>query len=326
MASVFKYRDGWRAQIRRKGHQPIHKDFPLKTQATRWAADQELRLEKGVAAPTKHTETVREIFEKYRDEVSPTKGAADTEVDNINRFLRQIKFADKKIQGVSDDDIDEWKKERLKTVTGSTVNRELNTISAIFTYVIDDLKIKLAHPVKGVKRPKNNRPRKRRVPKDEVEKLWKAFGTEIKLKKDYAPYMFELARETAMRLGEVAKLRWENVNLEKGWALLKKTKNGESRHAVLTPRAKELLRALPRKGEQVFPVSSKHATAVLREKARELGIEDLHFHDTRHEGTTQLSKKLHVLELAAVTGHKTLKMLQTYYNPTPEELAEKVRK
>lgn len=327
MASIFKYRDGWRAQIRRKGSNPIHKDFVLKAQAQRWAADMERKFEEGVVElqPVKRNETVREVFEKYRDEVTPTKGGASREKDNIDRFLRQITFANKKIQGVSADDIDEWKKARLKKVSGSTVNRELNTVSAIFTYAIQDLKIRMAHPAKGLKRPKNNPHRTRRVPADEVAMLWKAFGTEIKLKRDYAPYMFELARETAMRLSEISRLRWEDVNLEKGWVLLKKTKNGESRYAVLTPRAKQLLLALPRKGEKIFPLTSGYATEAIRDKAVELGIENLHFHDTRHEATTQLAKKLHVLELATVTGHKDLKKLQIYYNPTPEELAEKVK-
>ena len=55
-----------------------------------------------------------------------------------------------------------------------------------------------------------------------------------------------------------------------------------------------------------------------------LGITDLNFHDTRHEATTRLAKKLPIQDLAKVTGHKDLKMLMRYYNPTVQELAQRL--
>jgi integrase len=55
------------------------------------------------------------------------------------------------------------------------------------------------------------------------------------------------------------------------------------------------------------------------------GIEDLHFHDLRHEATSRLAEKLpNVIELAAVTGHKDLRMLKRYYHPRAEDLARKL--
>ena len=54
-------------------------------------------------------------------------------------------------------------------------------------------------------------------------------------------------------------------------------------------------------------------------------LEDIHFHDLRHEATTRLSKKLsNVLELSAVTGHRDLRMLKRYYHPRAEDLAKKL--
>ena len=56
-----------------------------------------------------------------------------------------------------------------------------------------------------------------------------------------------------------------------------------------------------------------------------LDLRHLHFHDTRREAATRMSKKLsNVLELAAVTGHRNLKYLQVYYNPDPTDLAYKL--
>ena len=55
------------------------------------------------------------------------------------------------------------------------------------------------------------------------------------------------------------------------------------------------------------------------------GLEHLVFYDTRHTAATNLSKKLsNVLELSAVTGHRSLKSLQRYYHPTPADIASKL--
>ena len=54
-------------------------------------------------------------------------------------------------------------------------------------------------------------------------------------------------------------------------------------------------------------------------------LEDVHFHDTRHEAASRLAEKLtNVLELSAVTGHKDLRMLKRYYHPRAEDLAKKL--
>jgi hypothetical protein len=47
--------------------------------------------------------------------------------------------------------------------------------------------------------------------------------------------------------------------------------------------------------------------------------------ENEHEAATRLSKKLsNIVELSAVTGHKSLRHLKRYYNPTPLELAQKL--
>ena len=64
------------------------------------------------------------------------------------------------------------------------------------------------------------------------------------------------------------------------------------------------------------------------EKARaepEIGfLENLTFHDLRHEATTRLAEKLQLHELMRVTGHKDTRMLVRYYHPRAEDLAKKL--
>jgi integrase len=55
------------------------------------------------------------------------------------------------------------------------------------------------------------------------------------------------------------------------------------------------------------------------------GVEDIHFHDLRHMAITRMAEKLpNLIELSAVSGHKSLAMLKRYYHPNPELLATKL--
>jgi integrase len=77
--------------------------------------------------------------------------------------------------------------------------------------------------------------------------------------------------------------------------------------------------------ERLIPIQSGHLDVLFREARIETGLMAVRFHDARREAATVMSKRLaNVLELAAVTGHRTLSMLQRYYQPDPEDLADKL--
>ena len=141
------------------------------------------------------------------------------------------------------------------------------------------------------------------------------------------------ALETAMRRGELLSLTWKDVDLKKRVAYLEITKNGTARAVPLSSRAVAVLESLKEEkdGVQALSVGKvfKTTDAALKkafERACErAGINDFHFHDLRHEATSRLAEKLpNLIELAAVTGHKDLRMLKRYYHPRAEDLARKL--
>ena len=102
-----------------------------------------------------------------------------------------------------------------------------------------------------------------------------------------------------MRQGEIVRLRWQHVSMARRTAFLPDTKNGQPRTVPLSSVAVEVLRALPRSihGE-VFPGVTTEAVkkAFIRATCR-AQIEDLHFHDLRHEATTRLFERgLNIIE------------------------------
>ena len=137
----------------------------------------------------------------------------------------------------------------------------------------------------------------------------------------------QLAIETAMRRGELLSLSWNHIDLRRRTAHLPDTKNGESRTVPLSTTAVSILEALPRgvRGE-VFPGVTPEAVkrAYIR-AVRRAGIENLTFHDLRHEATTRLFEKgLNIMEVASITGHKDLRMLRRYTHLKAEDLARRL--
>lgn len=121
-------------------------------------------------------------------------------------------------------------------------------------------------------------------------------------------------------------LTWDRVFPAVPYVHLPQTKNGNPRDVPLSPAALEILDRLPRDGALVFNLRESQVDALFRKAVKRAMVEDLHFHDSRREATSRMARKLDVMELARVTGHKDLRILhQVYYQPKVEDLAAKLR-
>ena len=185
------------------------------------------------------------------------------------------------------------------------------------------------NPMEGVDKPKNSAPRNRRISDQEIAAIIAGLGyceeSEIKTTKQYMALAFLLALETAMRQGEIMGLQWSLVNFAEKKVLLPDTKNGSAREVPLSKRAIELLRKLQgNHAIRVFPINQASASTLFLRTAKELGIQNLTFHDSRHEATTRLARNKNIdsITLAKITGHQDPRSLMIYYNPTATELAE----
>jgi integrase len=137
----------------------------------------------------------------------------------------------------------------------------------------------------------------------------------------------QLALETAMRQGELIRLHWEHIDLNRRTAHLPDTKNGEARTVPLSTTAVRVLRTLPRglHGPVFLGLTTEAVKRAYIRAVRRAGIENLRFHDLRHEATTRLFEKgLNIMEVASITGHKDLRMLRRYTHLKAEDLARKL--
>ena len=325
MASIEKQGKSWKATVRRRGHPTQSKSFALKSAAEQWARQTELQMTDGKYIAVSK-ETVKGLFEKFRDEVCPTRKGDRWEQVRINALLRDVKWMKLSTNNMNDVVLTKWRDDRLKEVSGATVNREMNLISAVFTHAIKEWKVRMAeNPVSLVKRPPKPKHRDRRITDTEYSELVDYFnGCNKETVSWYIGKLFVFCIETALRLGEAVALQWTDVDTTKRFLVVRDSKNSDSRHVPLSTVAIKTLKELPESDAFVFPVTVDSASAMFRRGRGALGIEDLHFHDTRHEATSRLAKKFNVMELAKIIGHRDLKSLMIYYNPTIEDLAGKL--
>lgn len=326
----------YRAHIRRTGQVSISKLFTTKKEAELWARDIESLQDKG----SKHDHrgaretSVGSLFERFRDEVAPTRKGAKWEIVRVNRLLRTARFMKRRLDQIKPLDIRDWRDERLTEVSAASVSREMKLISSVFTKSIKlwDAPL-LVNPCFNVEKPANSdNARNRRPSLAEIEQITKACGLQEglppKVSIEYAGWAFLLAIETAMRISEIATVKVGACHPNDRYIQLVDTKNGDNRAVPLSKRAAEIVVLLStgkKADEDLIPVTPETLGMAFAKVCKQLKIIDLHFHDSRHEATTRLSKKLvNVLELSAVTGHKTLSNLKRYYNPTPQELAAKL--
>lgn len=347
MATIRKLPSGkWQVLVRRKGHRPQTKSFFARLDAEKWSRTIESDLDRGVFLDrsTAETTTLGELIDRYLVEVTPGKKSAKQERQRL-LYLKQH-FGPLSAATLQSRHIAEWRDKRLKSgKAGSTVVKEINSLSHLIDTAIKDWGIGLSHnPAHLIRKPKQARGRCRRL--DAVEEQYLLTASKTGRSPLLGPLLM-FAVETGMRLGELLSLDWYGISIPSRTAILNETKNGEERLVPLSTRAIAILHSIPRHLTdcRVFWTwkqadSFEHVWKANLKRAKRLYVEDcissnrepdqqfladIRFHDLRHEAVSRLFEKdLNVMEVASISGHKTLQMLKRYTHLKADHLLAKI--
>lgn len=316
--------DTWFIQVRKKG---ICKSgsFNTKQQALNWATQTEAAIISGALNNTVK-KTLADALKRYGEEVSVTKRGERWELIRLNAWLK-LSFVHYALDDITPPVLALWRDERLKAVKSSTVNRELNLLSAVFEQARREWQWTIKNPVRDLKRPKQPEHRKRMFSDKEIVDIVKQLGFDeaktVETKQQIIAVAFLFALETAMRREEITTLSWSVIFLDKNFLSLEKTKNGDFRDVPLSPRAKELL-GFVSAFHCPFPVHKDVLSTLFRRACLACGVDNATFHDARATALTRLSSVLDVLELARLAGHRDLQSLEVYYRKSASEIAQKL--
>lgn len=327
MAVVEKRGKKWRALVRIKGHPSASKTFNGRKAAEDWARLTEDAIRGGTALP-KESMTLSALIDRYLKELAKFKPASATKRGNLKRWEESL--GDREVSTLTGQDILDHIARR--EAGPATMTIELGFLAevlaagrSLWNMTIPDVATAarpmlrrtgaIAKPVERDRRP---------TPK-ELEDLAAYFrfnhGT-IPMR-DIIPF----AIDSAMRMGEIIGLRWEDYRPgEKPTILIRerkdpKDKKSNNQWVPLLGRTAEIIDSQERTGPLIFPYKADSIGAAFRRACTRLQIDDLHFHDLRHEGASRLFEQGYSIpEVAIVTGHRDWKSLRRYTNLTPESL------
>ncbi|WP_109479441.1 site-specific integrase [Paraburkholderia sp. C35] len=339
MATITKREDKrpdrrWQARVRRTGFPTQTRSFPTKTEAEAWAREVEAEYDKGHAIDQRDARemSLGDALRRYVEEVTPLHKGAEAEVFRIRQMLGHS-ICDYSLANLTRVAVTGYRDERLRSVSGSTARKEMQLLALVIDHACRDWGVYLAeNPVRKVRLPKENAARERRLlPGEEALLLAECRAARA----PYLEHAVIIAIETGMRQSEMLALTWDRIDLQKRVARLTDTKNGEGRGVPLSRRAAAALEAMRQVRlyewtkhntngpfSWVRPTVIRHAFMRARDKA---GMHNLRFHDLRHEATSRLFEKgLNTMEVASITGHKTLTMLRRYSHLSMDHLLAKL--
>jgi integrase len=331
MATFRKRGARWQAQVRRQGFPPVSKSFLVKADAEAWARQQETLADRGelTTAVQDHklsqTTTVADVIVRYRDEVMPTHRGGNRLVQVVNAILRRP-IANAKLADLTVTMANAYITDRLKTVKGGTVRRELDILRHAFAVAKKEWALPLSENVFAqVRRPKAADARERRFQNDERQRLLAA--TE-QCRNPWVRFLVEVAVETGMRRGEILAAKWSELSWDDHTLRIPKTKNGHARTIPLSGAALKVLKDLSgrRVGDHILPISTNSAKEAWKRLAKRAGLVNFRFHDLRHEAISGFFERgLNVPEVALISGHRDPRMLFRYTHPKPELIAKKLQ-
>lgn len=314
-----------RAKVRKLGHKTITKTFNNKRDAEAWARGIEADMDRGAFIPstTAQQTTVRTALERYREEVFPRLArAGNDEQARLRRLIDDM--GELSLSALEASHIAKYRDQRLKDgAAPQTVKHEIGLLGRVLKHCVMDWGIPLTRGIvtSQVRKPSLPPGRDRRLVGNEEALL---FDAARKSKSKEIESIIIIALETAARRGEITAMTWEHINLARRTWHIPHTKNGVPRTVPLSSRAIETLQGVPRRiNGRVWALQASHSiTQAFDRICRRAGIEGLNFHDLRHEATSRFFEKgLNPMQAAAITGHKTLAMLQRYTHLKAEDLA-----
>ncbi|QKI69215.1 site-specific integrase [Achromobacter xylosoxidans] len=320
MATVSKYRGKWKCQVRKRGFPTQTRTFTTKAEATSWGHEVESQMGRGTyVVPDKATQemTVAELLRRYLREESPHKKSGSADVYRAKPLLSALGAYN--VTTLTAALLNDYKGCRLRQVAAQTVVHELTLLHRAYVVGVEDWGLILPLGIPRTRRPRLPKGRDKRVRDSDVARIVAA------TKSEELGVVIQIAIETAMRRGELLGLTWDRVDLEKRTALLDKTKTGSPRTVPLSRRAVALLEPRKQDDGRVFELRAMSASRAFTRAVRRAGMENIRFHDLRHEATSRLFERgLNVIEVARITGHKTLSMLDRYTHLDVRHLVDKL--
>ena len=331
----------YRAQVRISGYPSQSKSFPRRAQAVAWADSLHRDLLDQQVDPTALSKrrTLLHGIDLYLEEAVPHKKSAATITNRLLTWRKRIGAV--RLIDLTPEMIES--ELRRMTCSGATKNRYLSDLSGCLTYLSKTPYCWISNnPARLVRRLPDSKRRERVITPQEWHALLSAAETIAKsesIQNQQLPFYLRVLYASGMRRSEALNMLWADLDQSTGMVLLRDTKNGTSRRSCIGADLAQAIATLPRRDDDQYVFTGRYPDQptsfdVLFRKARDLaGItvddkgEQLTQHSLRHSVATEAGKAgANLVELQALTGHKSLRVLQDYLHADDQALLAALNK
>ena len=330
----------YRVQVRLRGHPVQTATFERKTDAKRWAQQVESAIREGRHFKTSEAKrhTLGDLVDRYIRDVLPQKPKSQhLQTSQLQWWKEQL--GDYTLADVTPSLVAECR-DRLaagtvragKQRSPGTVNRYLAALSHAFTTAVREWGWVDDSPVRKVSKLKEPQGRVRFLDDDERQRLLDACRES---RNRYLYPAVVLSLSTGIRQGELLRLKWADIDLDRGVIVLHETKSGERRAVPLAGHALAVMREVSKVQRidtpLVFPGRKPDTSMGVRTSwelaLKRAGIENFRWHDLRHSTASYLAMNgASLAEIAEVLGHKTLQMVKRYAHLSEQHTARVVER
>lgn len=313
MGTIQKRGDTYRVLIRKAGLPPISKTFPKKAIAQRWMIDTEAKIASG---DYKHDDALfGDLVRKYLVEIGKIKPFGRSKralLHTLERNLGDVKLTDLTTQRLTNYAVN-------RAVAPSTVMQDMIYIGVVLQTAesmwgaqprMDEYK-KAMTALKKLGVIAESRERDRRVSDEEVQRILAHCTSSLPMSD-----LVWFSIHTAMRNGEVFRIRWDDLRHEGRAVIIRERKHPTHKRDQEVPmvqEAVEIVSRQPRVSDRIFPYNGKSVSTAFQRARDDAGLHDIRWHDLRHEGVSRLFERgLDMMTVAVFSGHRDINMLRRY--------------
>jgi integrase len=310
----------------KKGGAIVHREaetFDRKQAANAWIVKREAELKRPDGLERKEDPTLAAVIDRYiKESRNPISG---TRAQTLGA-IKNSDLGETKCSEITANALVSFARELTKNVEPQTCGNYFSSISNVFTIArpawgyplsrqeFDDALVVIRKL--GLIRKANERTRRPTL--EELDQLMEHFGrirdhrpSSIPMQKIVAFALFSTRRQE-----EITLLRWDDLDDDRILVRDMKhpgDKKGNNVYCELPPEAVAVIKSMPRIKPEIFPYSTDAISAAFPRACKILGIEDLRFHDLRHEGISRLFEISRTIpQAAAVSGHRSWTSLKRY--------------
>lgn len=316
--------------ILKRGGKIVHREsetFDRKPVARAWLIkrEAELSIPGEIERSTLNQHKLKDAINKYLEEAEGQAGGTKIQVLNT---LKEYPISEMECEKIKSTDIVDLARNLVQRMQPQTVATYLSNLSPIFEiaapawgYQLDEGELKKARPVcrrlgytgKAVSRS-------RRPSLHELDLLIQHFMDRTDYRRGVIPMakVIVFAIYSTRRQGEIVRIRWSDLERNPGRVLVRDMKHpgqkrGNNVWCDLSEQALQVIDSMPKVADEIFPYTCESISAAFTRSCQFLDINDLRFHDLRHEGISRLFEMgLTIPKVSATSGHRSWSSLQRY--------------